>query len=246
MTQQHTVKSFDDELKNLDRVIAEMGRLCIANLADSVNAILKHDPKYAEDLVRADLTIDKLEQELTERAIDLLALRQPMAADLRTIVAALKTGAILERVGDYAKNIAKRSIAVAEVNSVGPIHTLGRLADAVQDMLKIVLEAYLAHDTQKARQVVADDSKVDMLHTSFFRELLTYMLEDPRTISSGIHLLFVAKHLERVGDQATNIAENLVYIVEGETGSIDRSKADESSYVAAKPPAGKANTGGRA
>ena len=138
MTQQHTVKSFDQELKNIDRVIVEMGRLCLANLADSVDAILNHDSKRAEELVRADLKIDELEHELTRRAIDLLALRQPMAADLRTIIAALKAASALERVGDYAKNIAKRSIAVAEVNSVGPVNTLGRLANTVAELLKKV------------------------------------------------------------------------------------------------------------
>ena len=239
MTQQHTVKSFDEELKNIDRVIVEMGRLCLANLADSVDAILDHDSKRAEELVRADLKIDELEHELTQRAIDLLALRQPMAADLRTIIAALKAASALERVGDYAKNIAKRSIAVAEVNSVGPVNTLGRLANTVAELLKKVLEAYVGRDAATARQVIEDDSQVDVLHTSLFRELLTYMMEDPRTIASGIHLLFVAKNLERVGDQATNIAENLLYIVEGGSGFYDRSKADVSSLVATKLPARK-------
>jgi phosphate transport system protein len=239
MIQRHTVKSFDEELKNLDGEIAEMGRLCLANLAESVNAILKHDSKRAEELVRADLKIDELEHELTQRAIDLVALRQPMAADLRTIVAALKTASALERIGDYAKNIAKRSIAVAAVNSIGPVNTLGRLSDAVAGLLKAVLESYATRDVAGARQVIVDDNQVDVLHTSLFRELLTYMMEDPRTITTGIHLLFVAKNLERVGDQATNIAENLLYVVEGGSGFYDRSKADVSSLVAATQPARK-------
>ncbi len=236
MTHEHTVKSFDEELQQLDRIIAEMGRLCTAYLADSVATVLNRDAKAGDDLVKRDLEIDRLEQELTQCAVRILALRQPMAADLRTIVAALKTGAILERVGDYAKNIAKRSVAIAQVNSVGPIHTLGHLSDRVREMLKTVIDAYVARDPKRARQVVLQDNAVDQLHTSFFRELLTYMMEDPRTIGSGIHLLFVAKNLERVGDQATNIAENLLYIVEGSAESHSRSKADSSSYVSVGRP----------
>jgi len=236
MTHEHTVKSFDDELKNLDRVIAEMGRLCGDHLSAAVHAVVGRDAREAEDMVKSDERIDELEHELTQCAVRILALRQPMAADLRTIIAALKTGAILERVGDYAKNIAKRSVAIAQVNSVGPIHTLGHLSDRVREMLKTVIDAYVARDPKRARQVVQQDSAVDQLHTSFFRELLTYMMEDPRTISAGIHLLFVAKHLERVGDQATNVAENLLYIVEGSAESHPRSKADSSSYVAVGRP----------
>lgn len=244
MTHEHTVKSFDEELQQLDRIIAEMGRLCIAYLSDTVQAVLTRDVRNTEDLVKRDLEIDRLEQELTQCAVRILALRQPMAADLRTIVAALKTGAILERIGDYAKNIAKRSVAIAQLNSVGPIHTLGHLSERVQGMLKTVLDAYVARDPKRARQVVEQDNEVDLLHTSFFRELLTYMMEDPRTIGSGIHLLFVAKHLERVGDQATNIAENLLYIVEGGAGFPDRWKAGDSKSVAAAPPARKGGKGG--
>lgn len=244
MTHEHTVKSFDEELQNLDRIIVEMGKLCIAYLADAVQAVLSRDVRNAEDLVKRDLEIDRLEQELTQCAVRILALRQPMAADLRTIVAALKTGAILERVGDYAKNIAKRSVAIAQVNAVGPIHTLGHLVERVREMLKTVLDAYVARDPKTARQVVEQDNEVDLLHTSFFRELLTYMMEDPRTIGSGIHLLFVAKHLERVGDQATNIAENLLYIVEGGSEFPDRWKAGGAGSVAAAPTARKGGKGG--
>jgi phosphate transport system protein len=236
MTHQHTVKSFDDELKNLDRVIAEMGRLCIAQLSSAVLAVIGRDADHAGEVVKRDQVIDDLEHELTQCAVRILALRQPMAADLRTIVAALKTSAILERIGDYAKNIAKRSVAIAQMNSVGSTHTLGQLSDCVQEMLTTVLDAYVTRDPRKARQVIANDNQVDLLHTSFFRELLTYMMEDPRTISSGIHMLFVAKHLERVGDQATNVAENLLYIVEGTAESPPRSKADDSSYVAVGRP----------
>lgn len=236
MTHEHTVKSFDDELKNLDRVIAEMGRLCCDNLSAAVHAVVDRDASQAEELVRSDQKIDELEHELTQCAVRILALRQPMAADLRAIVAALKTGTVLERIGDYAKNIAKRSLAVTQANSIGSLHSLSHLAECVWKMLKTVLDAYVTRDSRKARQVIENDNQVDVLHTSFFRELLTYMMEDPRTISSGIHLLFVAKHLERVGDQATNIAENLLYIVEGSAESLPRSKADNSSYVAVGRP----------
>jgi phosphate transport system protein len=239
MATEHIVKSFDEDLARLSDLVSRMGGLAENQLDKAIDALQTRDSALAEQVIEADTKIDHLQHEIEELALRMIALRQPMAADLRTIIAALKAASALERVGDYAKNIAKRSIAVAEVNSIGPVNTLSRLAGTVGDLLKTVLEAYARRDVAMARQVIEDDSQVDVLHTSLFRELLTYMMEDPRTIASGIHLLFVAKNLERVGDQATNIAENLLYIVEGGSGFYDRSKADVSSLVGTKLPARK-------
>ncbi len=237
MAREHTVRVFDTDLQNLERLIEEMGVLCSAHLLDAVRAILDNDDKLADRIVRLDRKVDQLEQTVTAHAINMVALRQPVADDLRTIVSALKTATALERVGDYAKNIAKRSLAIGDPRSVGPLNSLGHLGDAVEGLLKSVVAAYAKRDVVTARNVIEDDSRIDLLHTSLFRELLTYMMEDPRMITTGIHLLFVAKNLERVGDQATNIAENIIYMVEGDPGPIDREKADDSSYLSASPPA---------
>ena len=231
MTTEHIVKSFDDDLRRLDSIIAEMGGIAEAQLADAIDALVKRDVEAAEKVIVRDQLIDDLEHELDDFATTILALRQPMAEDLRVVIAALKNAAILERIGDYAKNIAKRTIALSQTPPIGPTKTIVRMARLVQSMIKNVLDAYMNRDADKAIDVRNSDEEVDALHTSLFRELLTYMMEDPRVIGSGTHLLFVAKNIERIGDHATNIAKNVHVLVHGEPPPTSRRKGDASSYT---------------
>ena len=235
MPVEHTVRSFDEKLNQLDNAIAEMGGLAEHQLARAIDALLRRDAERAALVTASDAGIDRREQEVDQHAIALLALRQPMAADLRTVVSALKTAAILERIGDYAKNVAKRTAALAEMPPVPPANTVVRLGGLVQAMLKDVLDAYATRDVEKAEQIRDRDAEVDALYTSLFRELLTYMMEDPRNITACTHLMFIAKNLERVGDHATNIAENLLFMVRGRYTLNDRPKGDETSFTVLSP-----------
>jgi phosphate transport system protein len=231
MPTDHTVKSYDDELKQLDNLIAEMGGLAELQLTSAIDALIRRDPERAAAIALADRRIDGLEEAIDRQAFIMLALRQPMARDLRDIIGALKTSGILERVGDYAKNVAKRTLAIAEgQTSVSPqtVARLGRLATA---MMKDVLDAYLSRDIERAKAVRSRDRELDALYTSLFRELLTYMMEDPRSITSCTHLLFIAKNFERVGDYATNIAEILEFMILGEWPHGERPKGDATSYT---------------
>lgn len=231
MTTEHIVKSFDDDLRRLDNIIAEMGGLAEMQIADAIDALVKRDVEAAEEVIDRDRRIDDLEHELDELATTILALRQPMAEDLRVVIAALKTSAVLERIGDYAKNIAKRTIALSQAPPIGPTRTIVRMARLVQGMIKNVLDAYMNRDADKANDVRDSDEEVDALHTSLFRELLTYMMEDPRVIGAATHLLFVAKNIERIGDHTANIAKNVHVLVHGEPPSTRRRKGDASSYT---------------
>lgn len=235
MTTEHIVKSFDDDLKKLDNYIAEMGGLAEAQLADAVEALVRRDTALAEQVIKGDKRIDDLEAELDDLAITTLALRQPMADDLRMTITALRTASLIERIGDYAKNIAKRSVVLSQEPPVGPAKSITRMATLVQGMIKNVLDAYISRDVEKAEDVRKRDADADLLHTSLFREILTYMMEDPRMITSCTHLLFVAKNLERIGDHATNIAENVYFLVTGEQPSEERKKGDASSFTVVNP-----------
>jgi phosphate transport system protein len=231
MTNDHIVKKFDEALARLDNAVAEMGGLAEHQLNEAVEALADRNIERAVAAVAADGRIDRMERFVDQEAIALLALRQPMASDLRVIISALKTSGVIERIGDYAKNIAKRTAAVAEmppVPSVLPVVRLGRLT---QRMVKDVLDAYGARDVTRAEDVRRRDAEVDALYTSIFRELLTYMMEDPRNISACSHLLFVAKNLERVGDHATNIAENVIFMVSGTMPADEREKSDETDIT---------------
>ncbi|MGB0670226.1 MAG: phosphate signaling complex protein PhoU [Rhodospirillales bacterium] len=227
----HIVKSYDRQLNELDKIIAEMGGLAEAQFADSIEALMKRDEDKAARIIAADKRLDQLEHAVDAQAIKMIALRQPMADDLRMVVTALRTASILERVGDYAKNVAKRAVALSATSPVGPAKTVMRMGHIVQGMLKDVLDSYLEHDVAKALAVRERDEEVDALHTSLFRELITYMMEDPRNITPCTHLLFVAKNVERVGDQATNIAEHVHFMVTGKLLTEDRSKSDEASFL---------------
>jgi len=231
MTTEHIVSSFDEDLKRLDNIIAEMGGLVETQLADAIDAMVRRDSQLAKRVIETDRRIDKQEREADELAVRMLALRQPMANDLRIVITALKTSGIIERIGDYAKNIAKRSVALSQTSPMGPSKTIARMGAQVQTMIKDVLDAYVTRDAEKAANVRERDSEIDLLHTSLFREILTYMMEDPRNISSCTHLLFVAKNIERIGDHATNIAENVHFLVHGNSPMEKRITDDGSSYT---------------
>ena len=237
MTTEHIVKSFDEELNRLDGIIAEMGGLAEAQLADAIEVLTTRDAEKASRVVAVDSRIDTLEGEVDAQAIRMLALRQPMADDLRVVIVALKTSAVIERIGDYAKNVAKRTVALAQMPPIGPARTIGRMGRLVQEMIKNVLDAYLARDLAKADDVRVRDEEVDALYTSVFRELLTYMMEDPRNITPCTHLLFAAKNIERIGDHATNIAENVHFLITGEVLQDDRPKGDATSFTVVQPGA---------
>jgi len=212
---QHIVRAFDEELSRLTGAIVEMGGLAERQVAEAVRALAERDVELAAKVIETDRRIDDLEESIDQDAIKLLALRQPMAIDLRMIAMALKITNDLERMSDYAVSIAKRSQRLSEHPELRPIQQLPRIGQSCLSMVKDVLDAYVERDADKATAVWHRDSEVDELYTSLFRELVTYMLEDPRTISSCIDLLFIAKNLERIADHATNIAEKIVFIIHG-------------------------------
>lgn len=224
----HIVKSFDQELAHLSELIARMGGLAESQIEQTIKAFSQRDSELARRVVDTDTRIDALEGEIRDFAVSLVALRQPMAQDLRTIVAAIRIVPDLERIGDYAKNIAKRTIAINELAPIKAGFRIPRLARIVQQMLKDVLDAYATGDIGKAHDVWLRDSEVDDLYDSMFREFLTYMMEDQRTIGACIHLLFMARNLERMGDLATNIAETVHYHVTGAEFHEERPKRDSS------------------
>ena len=229
MVSDHTVKSFDEELKRLSQVISQMGGLVEAQLQAAVDALIKRDTDAASKVVRDDIKIDELEQQVSQQVVRLLALRQPMAVDLRQIVSALKISSDLERIGDYAANVAKRALALSQIPAVKPMFAIPRMARLVQQIIKDVLDAYVAQDAAKAVAAWQRDEEVDEMYTSLFRELLTYMMEDQRNIGPCIHLLFIAKNIERMGDHATNVAEDVHYLVHGREIQAARPKGDQTT-----------------
>jgi len=243
METDHIVKSFDDELAKLDNMIAEMGGLAEVQLADAIGALVRRDVELANRVIEKDRRIDAIENELHSFTIRLLALRQPMADDLRIIVAALKISSNLERVGDYAKNIAKRTFVLAKGPPLGgTAQSIARMAALVQVMIKNVLDAYIQRDAAKAGDVRARDEEVDQVYNSLFRELLTYMMEDPRNITAATHLLFVAKNVERIGDHVTGIAEQIHFMVMGDLPGDARPKGDTTSFTTLDPGLDTATT----
>lgn len=229
MAQEHTVKSFDEELNQLENVLVEMGGLAEVQLDNALDALVRRDEERAEKIIAADKKIDELERDVDARVMRVLALRQPMADDLRAVVTALKTASIIERIGDYARNVAKRTAVISQNPPSGTIQSIARMGNMVQGMIKDVLDAYVSRDIEKANDVLVLDERVDLLYNSLFREFLTYMMEDPRNIAACTHLLFAAKILERIGDHATNIAENVHFLVSGEVPE-DRPKGQQSIY----------------
>jgi len=236
MVKEHIVKSFDNELDNMETIIAEMGGVAEQQLARAIESLVRRDAELAEQVIADDAQLDRMELDLDAQAMILLALRQPMAEDLRAVIAGLKTASNLERIGDYAKNVAKRAITLVQSEPVGGAsRTISRMAELVRGMINNVLDAYMERDSDKAADVRARDKEVDQLHTSLFRELLTYMMEDPRNITPCTHLLFIAKNIERMGDHATNIAEYVHFIAHGEIPMDERPKGDKTSETIVEP-----------
>jgi len=229
---EHIVSSYDNDLQSLRRRISEMGGIAEKMLVDAIAALLRSDMPLAQAVIASDTRLDVLQREVEENAILTIARRQPLAIDLRETIAAIRVSGDVERIGDLAKNIAKRALAIGGPFPVGKIVVgVQHMSDLVLGQLKDVLDAYAQKDTAKAVDVWKRDGAIDALYTSLFRELLTYMMEDPRNISFCTHLLFCAKNIERIGDHTTNIAETVHYLVTGEALAIDRPKNDRSIDV---------------
>ena len=229
---QHTVTSFDEELDHVDRLIRDMGDLAGSMVQGSTRALLNSDTALAQRVVSDDAVMDAKQRELDDRAITLIAKRQPMAQDLRAVVGAIRMAADLERIGDLAKNIAKRVGAVgASVTPRGLSHSIDAMSTMVLAQVNGVVDRYVADDPEALARLRADDEKIDVQYTAVFRELLTYMMEDPRNITACTHLLFCAKNLERIGDHVTNIAENAYYVLTGQQLPANRPKQDETAMA---------------
>ena len=236
MSSEHTIKAFDTELQELVRKVAEMGGLAERQITDAVAALIKRDTAQAERVMAIDTNIDALQREIEEKGILIIARRQPMAVDLRDVVGALRVSNDLERIGDLAKNIAKRVVVLdGEFRPNKVFRGVEHMTDLVLAQLKQVLDSYVRRDVAMAIEVWRNDEAVDAVNNSLFRELLTYMMEDPRNITFCTHLLFCAKNIERMGDHATNIAETVHYIVEGRSLPDERPKSDLTSFARAPP-----------
>ena len=220
---EHTVKAYGEELNNLTAEVVRLGGLAEAQVADSIVAFARRDLAVAQTVIERDEKLDSLEAEIEKKSIRLIALRQPVAQDLRRAVSAMKFAMQLERCGDLAKNIAKRCLVLAESEPLTPLtRSIERMGKLVAARMKDVLDAYTAMELDRAMEVWSHDDEVDEHYNSIFRELLTYMMGDPRTIGSCTHLLFMAKNLERIGDHATNLAEIIHYEITGEEVSGER------------------------
>jgi phosphate transport system protein len=226
---EHIVKSFTEQLDALSNAVAQMGGIAEAQLANAIEAIAKRDTRLAEAAIGSDERIDRLQQAVEDQSLKVLALRQPMAVDLRTTLAAIKIANELERIGDLAKNIGKRALVLNREPPIRLAQSLARMGRQALTQLKTVLDAYSDRDAEAAKSVWRHDEEIDELYNSLFRELLTYMMEDPRTIGLCTHLLFIAKNIERAGDHATNIAETVHHMVTGTYLRVERPKADVTS-----------------
>ena len=232
----HTVKAYDGDLASLKAMLSQMGGLAEEQLDNAIDALLRRDTALADRIIRDDDKIDVLERQIEEKAVLTIAKRQPMARDLREIMVAIRVASDLERIGDLAKNTAKRAHAISDTlprKLMTGVSRMGRLAQAE---VKNILDAYGRGDADMAMEVWRADEELDALYNSIFRELLTYMMEDPRNISICTHLLFGAKNMERIGDHATNIAENVYYLVHGRTLTEGRPKRDSTSTTAFETP----------
>jgi phosphate transport system protein len=211
----HTLKAFDEDLEQIRATIAEMGGLAEAAISDSMRALAQRDSDAAQKVVAGDKRLDALEAEIERLAVQIIALRAPMADDLRDVIAALKIAGVVERMGDYAKNIAKRVPAIERSSNLRPLSLLPEMGRIVAEMVHMALDAFVARDAEQAARVCERDRAVDDFYNSLFRTLLTFMMEDPQNITPATHLLFVAKNLERIGDHATNVAEMVYFAASG-------------------------------
>ena len=232
---EHIVKSYETELNRLRRLMTEMGGLVESQVEMATQAVLHKDAAAAAHAMETDPKVDAMEREAEQFVIRMLALRQPMAQDLRQIVSSLKMTGDLERIGDYAANVAKRSLVLSQFSLNFPFSGLAQMSRLVKENLKTIIDAIGESDAEKALQVWRSDAAIDDLYNTIFRELITYMMEDPRTITPCTHLLFIAKNLERIGDHATNIAETIYYAVKGEPLTDARPKSDISAYAVVRP-----------
>lgn len=231
----HIMKAYDDDLAALQKMLSSMGGIAEDQLAMGIKALTLRDTRLAERVVQSDERLDLMEVEVEQKAILTIAKRQPMARDLRNIMVAIRIAADIERIGDLAKNIAKRSNAMSDMVPQRLTKGVERMGELSQSNLKLVLDAFAASDADKALEVWRHDEDIDALYNSIFRELLTYMMEDPRMIGVCTHLLFATKNIERIGDHCTNIAENIYYLVHGEMLKQPRPKGDTTSVTPFSP-----------
>ncbi|AJE47275.1 phosphate signaling complex protein PhoU [Celeribacter indicus] len=229
----HIASVFDRDLEAIQALIMKMGGLVEANIKDAAQALEERDVELAEKVRDSDRVIDELEEEVNEEAARLIALRSPTAGDLRTVLTVMKISTNLERCGDYAKNLAKRTGVLVNMRPIeGSATSIRRMAREVEEMLRLALDAYLQRDADLANQVRHRDLDVDQMYNALFREFLTYMMEDPRNITACMHLHFIAKNIERMGDHATSIAEQVIYLVTGDMPGDPRPKGDVTSQDA--------------
>ena len=234
---EHTVSSFDEDLEAIDSLIRDMGELSGAMVSGSTHALLSSDTALAQRVISDDTVMDAKQRELDDRSITLIAKRQPMAQDLRSVVGAIRMAADLERIGDLAKNIAKRVSAVGQTTTPRQLaHSIETMAALVLDQVNGVVETYVARDAEALKPLRADDEKIDIQYTAVFRELLTYMMEDPRNITACTHLLFMAKNIERAGDHVTNIAELVSFRATGHGFEEVRPKGSAAMYATGNAP----------
>ena len=232
---EHIVKSYEQDLARMKGLLTQMGGMVEAQAANAARAVLEHNATAASYAVQDDVAVDALEREITDFAIRLLALRQPVASDLRLIVSSIKIAGDLERIGDYAANVAKRSLVLNDISSPFSMSGIGNMCRLVQENLKMTVDAIGEANADRAIEVWRSDIKIDDVYSAIFREQITYMMEDPRNITPCTHLLFIAKNLERIGDHATNVAEIANYAITGEVLPEGRPKGDNSSYAIVRP-----------
>ena len=228
---EHTVKAFTEELDALSQEVSRMGGLAEAAVNDSLTAVARRDTSLAQSIIERDVRIDAAQREVERRALKLFALRQPFATDLRVVLTGWRIASELERVGDLAKNIAKRALILNQAEPITLTRSDERMGKLAAAHLNQVLDAYASRDVQAAVAVWHQDDNIDAHYNSLFRELVTYMIEDPRTISSCAHLLFIAKNIERIGDHGTNIAEYIHFLVTGEEIDTQRPRADNEPGI---------------
>ncbi len=227
----HIVTGFDEDLGHIETLLLEMGGLVEAQVNDGVQALITRDVEAGQRVRRRDKQVDAFESKIDEMAIRVIAMRQPMAVDLRRVVTALKITSSLERMGDYAKNMGKRVEVLAEADNLGgATDAIERMSGIVREMIGDVLDAFVARDTAMAYEIRDRDEQVDQLHNTMFREMLTYMMERPENITPCMHLLFIAKNVERMGDHTTGIAEQIIYMVDGALPDDNRQKGDETAF----------------
>ena len=236
MSDDHIVSSFDEDMSRLEAMFLEMGSIVAEQLRLATRALRKEDRVLAKQVVKGDKRLNKMEAELNDLAIKILALRQPFAGDLRKVVITLKSAGHLERMGDLTRNMAQRTNTITKAEAdTGPIDTLIRMSEIVQDMIASIMQAYKAQDTELAIKVRAQDENVDRSHNALFREMLTYMMEDLRNISGCMHVMFMAKNIERMGDNVADIAKELIYMNTGDWPEGKRTKSDKTSKIILEP-----------